>query len=274
MAWSSPAYNDAGWGSGPAQLGYGDGDEDTVVDDGPDNNRHITTYFRHLFVAPSDPQATALEVRVLRDDGAIAYLNGVEIFRQNLPGGAVDYQTLATSTVVGSDEITFFSQAVDVLTLLPGTNVLSAEIHQRSATNPDISFDAQLILTSSLRAPAILTHPASASADLGSNVTFTVAAVGAAPLGYQWTRDGSAFPGSTGLSLSLSNLFKLHLSSPAIQPPLLLAPKSPRNISAKTPPQPPRQRFLAKKPWLPVGPKRVKCLAKAAPAKQPYYMKP
>ena len=29
--WSAPAYNDASWPSGAAQLGYGDGDESTVM---------------------------------------------------------------------------------------------------------------------------------------------------------------------------------------------------------------------------------------------------
>ena len=35
-AWRAPAFNDTTWASGPAQLGYGDGDEATVVGFGPD----------------------------------------------------------------------------------------------------------------------------------------------------------------------------------------------------------------------------------------------
>ena len=36
--------------TGTAELGYGDGDEYTVVSFGPDpNNKYITTYFRHAF---------------------------------------------------------------------------------------------------------------------------------------------------------------------------------------------------------------------------------
>ena len=30
-AWRAAAYNDAGWATGAAQLGYGDGDEATVL---------------------------------------------------------------------------------------------------------------------------------------------------------------------------------------------------------------------------------------------------
>ena len=46
-AWQAPAFDDSGWSVGPAELGYGDGDEATVVNFGPSStNKHITTYFR------------------------------------------------------------------------------------------------------------------------------------------------------------------------------------------------------------------------------------
>src|SRR6266480_4213425 len=50
IAWRAPAFNDSSWASGPAQLGYGDGDEATVVSYGPSSsNKYITTYFRRVF---------------------------------------------------------------------------------------------------------------------------------------------------------------------------------------------------------------------------------
>jgi len=51
-AWQGPLFDDSSWASGPAQLGYGDGDEATVVNGGPATNRFITTYFRHAFTPP------------------------------------------------------------------------------------------------------------------------------------------------------------------------------------------------------------------------------
>src|SRR5688572_22087221 len=47
--WSSPGFDDSSWASGPAQLGFGDGDEATVVSFGNEINRFVTTYFRHVF---------------------------------------------------------------------------------------------------------------------------------------------------------------------------------------------------------------------------------
>src|SRR5687768_18396840 len=49
-AWRSPAFNDSTWPIGPAKLGYGDGNEATIVSFGPDgSNKYITTYFRRHF---------------------------------------------------------------------------------------------------------------------------------------------------------------------------------------------------------------------------------
>jgi len=44
-AWKETIFDETGWKSGAAQLGYGDGDETTVVLYGGDaNNKYITTY--------------------------------------------------------------------------------------------------------------------------------------------------------------------------------------------------------------------------------------
>ena len=46
--WFETGFNDDDWSIGNAELGYGDGDEATVVDMMMmNNNKYITTYFRH-----------------------------------------------------------------------------------------------------------------------------------------------------------------------------------------------------------------------------------
>jgi hypothetical protein len=42
-AWRDAAFNDKAWASGPAQLGYGDGGEATVVSYGPDANNKYSS---------------------------------------------------------------------------------------------------------------------------------------------------------------------------------------------------------------------------------------
>ncbi len=145
-AWQQQTgFDDSGWASGPAQLGYGDGDEATVVSYGGDSgNKYITYYFRHSFDVEDASIFESLALRVVRDDGAVVYLNETEVFRTNMPGGAIDYETLAASTVGGSDESGFFATAVDPSILDDGPNVLAVEIHQRAVTSSDISFDLEL----------------------------------------------------------------------------------------------------------------------------------
>src|SRR5687767_8098053 len=79
-AWKTIEYEDDGWEAGPAQLGYGDGDEETIVSFGTNSaNKYITTYFRHVFEVADLTGITNIIARLLRDDGGIVYLNGIEV---------------------------------------------------------------------------------------------------------------------------------------------------------------------------------------------------
>src|SRR5689334_17263060 len=109
IAWYGPSFNDSGWRLGRAQLGYGDGDEATVVGYGTNaNNKYITTWFRNSFTMPNPAIYRDLTISILRDDGAVVYLNGREVFRSNMPAGAINYRTLASSNIGGADENTFY----------------------------------------------------------------------------------------------------------------------------------------------------------------------
>src|SRR4051812_22646076 len=69
--WTAPAFNDSVWAAGNAQLGYGDGDEATVLSYGADaNNKYITTYFRKSFNVANPADFNNLTLDILRDDGA------------------------------------------------------------------------------------------------------------------------------------------------------------------------------------------------------------
>ncbi len=143
--WAQPGFNTAGWSNGPARLGYGGDGEVTVVSYGPDaNNKYVTTYFRNQFVVPPDQVLTNLLFNLLRDDGAVVWLNGREVFRSNLPAGAVTSTTLASASVGGTDEQTFFPTTIAVTNLPPGTNVVAVEIHQILSSSSDLSFALEL----------------------------------------------------------------------------------------------------------------------------------
>ena len=145
---ADPSYDDSLWLEGPAELGYGDDTqgrpEATVVNGGPSRDRFITTYFRRYFDVSDPSLYTNLNLRLMRDDGAVVYLNGVEVVRSNMPDGAIDFMTLASNGIGGADEYTYLEFEVSPNLLLTGTNVIAVEIHQDAPSSSDISFDLEL----------------------------------------------------------------------------------------------------------------------------------
>jgi hypothetical protein len=199
-AWVGPLFNDAGWSNGPAQLGYGDGDESTVVSFGPNSAaKYITTYFRRTFNLADPAAVTSLNLQLLRDDGAVVYLNGSDIYRNNMPGGAIGYLTPALGAV--PDENAWYSSPVNPGYLVPGLNILAVEIHQANGTSSDISFDFELTAVQSFLAPFIVTQPQSQTLGEGSVAGLSVVAGGATPLRYQWRRNGLNLAGATNADL-------------------------------------------------------------------------
>jgi hypothetical protein len=142
-AWREPGFDDSAWASGPAQLGYGDGDEATEVAGGPSGAHFATTYFRHAFEVGNPAAFTGLDLGVQRDDGAIVWLNGAEIFRTNMPDGEVAYDTYTGNTT--SSESTFYATTLDPALLRVGRNLLAVEVHQAGPTSSDVSFDLELV---------------------------------------------------------------------------------------------------------------------------------
>ena len=80
--WRTPGFDDSTWESGFAEFGYGDGDETTVVGYGPSETaKYATTYFRTTFDVEDWTEFPELTLSLLRDDGAIVYINSVEVLR-------------------------------------------------------------------------------------------------------------------------------------------------------------------------------------------------
>lgn len=137
-SWKTLGYNDVSWSTGNAQLGYGDGDETTAT-----NSSARTTYFRKTINVSNPSLYTGLDLRMIRDDGAVVYLNGTEIWRNNMGSGTPSYSTYANGVVNGADESTWLDLSM-LNTLVTGNNSIAVEIHQAPFFSSDISFDFQL----------------------------------------------------------------------------------------------------------------------------------
>jgi hypothetical protein len=196
-AWRGASFNDSTWASGPAQIGFGDGDEQTVVAAGI-----ITHYFRRTFIVADVSLIPGLLLRLLRDDGAVVHLNGTEVFRSNMPTGDINYKTKASATVSGAGEDTFYETTLPSSYLVNGTNVLAVEVHQAAATSPDLSFNLELLSV----APSVMVAATdAAAAEPGADTgTFTITRTGdtSAALTVTYTLSGSATSGSDYTALS------------------------------------------------------------------------
>jgi len=115
-AWYDPSFDDSNWASGLAELGYGDGDEATVVSYGPDGGdkyvttyfrhsfdvpdasmklgygaagyKNVTTYFRHSFEVPDASIYESLRLEGMGDHGAVVYMNGTQVATTKMPFGS------------------------------------------------------------------------------------------------------------------------------------------------------------------------------------------
>jgi ELWxxDGT repeat protein len=143
--WRDVGFNDSTWLSGGAQLGFGDGDETTLLASGTGHSPITTYYFRRSFELRGVGSNTYASITLLRDDAAVVYVNGTETERLNLPKGTIAYTNLAITNIdnvlIGSD------QAIDTFTvprslLVNGDNVIAVEVHQGTGTGAefDISF--------------------------------------------------------------------------------------------------------------------------------------
>lgn len=134
--WTAPGFDDSAWVAGPAELGYGTATAvTTTAAEDADGNELITTYFRHDFTAGDLDDYEEVEITVYRDDGAVLYLNGDQIFKTNMPNGQIKYSTTASFTSSGLATV-----VIPTSDLLAGDNTIAVEVHQSTTADADMAF--------------------------------------------------------------------------------------------------------------------------------------
>jgi len=191
--WTEVGFEDSNWGEGPAELGYGDGDENTVLNYGPSSDdKFITTYFRKTFIQSASAPFDQLIILLKRDDGAVVYLNGQEIIRSNLPEGDITSETPANTAVSSAEESAFYEFGINADDLVFGENCLAVEVHQISPTSSDISFDLELTAVR-FDTPSIVDQ-------ISYGQQFTDVSFGRAVGETTWSFFGEPTPGSANLT--------------------------------------------------------------------------
>lgn len=149
-AWRESDYDDSSWESGASGLGFGNKGIVTTLDRGPSSSRNITFYFRKEFNVTT-AQLNSLEgddpfyqilVGIVRDDGAVIYINGDELYRENMPAGNIKWSTLASSSAGGTSETRFYDSSPEGTgKLVSGRNIVAVELHQSSPGSSDAGFN-------------------------------------------------------------------------------------------------------------------------------------
>ena len=150
--WNKPDYVDTTWLPGRKSIGYGDGDDSTLID------TCISVYIRIKFAM--DQLYPYLNFIADFDDGYIAYLNGVEITRSNLgnPGDTIPYDRLADRSHEAQVYRNFFrpvnGRLIDYAKIasagIVGENILAVQIHNDSIRGSDLSFNSSLLYFTNL----------------------------------------------------------------------------------------------------------------------------
>jgi acid phosphatase type 7 len=138
-SWPGPSYNDSAWLVGEQVLGTGASPAETTVRGyRTDGSRITTTYFRHDFPVDHPAAFTYLVATLTRNDGAVVYVNGTEVWRNNMPAGPVDAQTLALTNAPAAGEVVTTNWPATLL--VAGTNMVAVEMHLSDTNNTDMRF--------------------------------------------------------------------------------------------------------------------------------------
>jgi len=163
--WTALGYDDSGWdGQGPGALWADNGGPNpsgniplalnTQMSVDPSSGYpFITYYLRAHFNFTDNPTGAALLMEAWADNGAVFYLNGVEIYRVCMPPAPTPIynSTLATGYYCpagfASCPIDFDVSGPIMTNLLAGDNVLAVEIHMDNPQGIDATFGLSMSAT-------------------------------------------------------------------------------------------------------------------------------
>ncbi len=134
------------WKTGYSPLGYGDKSIVTKLNYGKDaDNKELIKYFTKHITIKDISKYKGFEFKLRRDDGAIIYINGKELYRDNMPDGHIIKSTRALHVINIPEEKAFFIKFFDTTILKNGVNRINVQVHQYSKSSSDCIFSLELI---------------------------------------------------------------------------------------------------------------------------------
>lgn len=140
LAWTRNEYDDSNWESGPGGIGYGDGDDRTVLNDM--RNNYTTVFTRAKFQINDPTKFARLNLNIIVDDGFVAYVNGIEIARHNF-NGTPTFRSTAAGSFEANTPLSF-SIPVSGNLLQAGDNTLAVVGLNTNITSSDLTLRVAL----------------------------------------------------------------------------------------------------------------------------------
>ena len=143
-AWRAPDFDDSGWPTGAAPIGYDPAlAMGTYLDDMRSN--YTTVFFRTKFVVDDPGQIGSLTLEALYDDGFKVWINGTNVLNVNISTGEVPFDGSAGSVREDGtyNRIDLTSAQRD---LVPGTNSIAIQAANSSlSASSDFFLDLRLL---------------------------------------------------------------------------------------------------------------------------------
>ncbi len=150
--WRQQGFSeDVSWLSGTTVIGFGDGDDTTELLDM--QGSYSSVFLRKEFNV-SGTLPNQLVVRVYYDDGAIVWINGVEVARLNVDLGDITFEGIRASdppggtpgAAIGSHERAWVDVTVPGAAgfLVPGTNTIAVHGFNTGLNSSDFSIDCEV----------------------------------------------------------------------------------------------------------------------------------
>jgi hypothetical protein len=152
-AWRTAAFDDSSWPSAPAEFGYGDGDETTLVNacgtvqQTPTcTTKYLTTYLRKTVNISTLSGFQNIRFNAFRDDGIIVYVNNTEVYRNGVQAGTINYNTtLSASAADDGETLQAQTVAIAASAFVVGDNTIAVEVHQQNGSSSDVTFNMEIL---------------------------------------------------------------------------------------------------------------------------------
>ena len=140
-AWANTNFDESSWLSGPGGIGYGDGDDATII------SPVLSVYLRTSFNIVDTANILWAILNVDYDDAFVAYLNGHEIARSNI--GTAGVRPLYSTPAANNREALMYTGGIPETFIIHkdtlkkymtlGSNVLAVQVHNFNISSSDLS---------------------------------------------------------------------------------------------------------------------------------------